>query len=312
LRADPIPSASDDSGADPAERTADLDSVIRFIGRDMDADGAMLAVDGRAGTSHVYSSWGRPLGLQVLDGVAGGGAIGRALARDKPVARRLRRDGTGDSPTAEVLAAPVRVPSGVTGALAVGFDHPLNGQLDNELRRLSSFAGLIGLWLDDSEALLQLLRAACEDAVTGCLTYPTLAHELESESKRALRTGQPLSCLFIDIDRFKQVNDSLGHPTGNVMLGIVGATLRERVRDTDTVGRFGGDEFVVLLPDTAMPGAHELAEVLANAIREATAEVRGGPVEISTGVSELAQGMTHAELLEQADSSLRERRSGDR
>jgi diguanylate cyclase (GGDEF)-like protein len=302
--------AGGESDSDPDECTADLDSVVRFVGHDMGADGAMLAVyDGRPGEPHIYSSWGLALGLKVLDGVAGGGAIGHALARGKAIARRLAPESSGNGTRiAEALAAPVRAPSGLTAALCAGFMHPLETARDRKLKRLESYAALIGLWLDDSETLVRLLRAAREDGLTGCITYPTLANQLGTEIKRSQRTGQPLSCLFIDIDDFKKVNDRAGHPAGDAVLAAVGATLRQRVRATDSVGRFGGDEFVVLLPDTGTLAAGQVGEVLSDAVREASTGLHGGPVAISVGVSELAAGMTHTELLEHADRSLRDRR----
>ncbi len=291
------------------ERTAELDSVVRVIGQAMQADGAMLAVyDGRPGEPHVFSAWGLPLGLKVLDGVAGGGAIGHSLARGEAIARQLKPAGNGTR-IAEALVAPVRAPSGLTGALCVGFAAPPQRQREGELRRLTAYACLIGLSLDDSESLVRLLRGASEDSLTGCVTYPAVVHELEAEIKRSQRTGQPLSCLFIDIDGLERVNKDEGHRAGNALVGAVGAALRERVRETDTVGRFGGDEFVVLLPDTGGLGAGEVADTLSYAVREASAHLCGGPVEISIGVSELAAGMTDAELLEHADRSLRDRRA---
>jgi diguanylate cyclase (GGDEF)-like protein len=306
----PAGQSADESRSDPDERTADLDSVVRFVAHDMGADGAMLAVyDGRPGEPHIYSSWGLSLGLRVLDGVAGGGAIGHALARGNAIARRLKPGSVGNGTRiAEALAAPVRAPSGLTAALCAGFTQPRETERELELKRLGSYAALIGLWLDDSETMVRLLRAAGEDGLTGCITYPTLASQLETEVERSQRTGQPLSCLFIDIDDFKQVNEGAGQPAGDAILATVGATLRERVRTTDSVGRFGGDEFVVLLPDTGGLGAGQVGKVLCDAVREASAGVHGGPVEISVGVSQLAAGMTHTELIEHADRSLRNRR----
>ncbi len=303
---------SGDAGpqADPDERTADLDSVVRFVGQDIGADGAMVAVnDGRPDEPHIYSSWGLSLGLRVLDGVAGGGAIGHALVRGNGIALRLRPGSAGNGTRiAEALAAPVRAPSGLTGALCAGFTHPLDTGRDRELKRLEAYGGLIGLWLDDSETLVRLLRSACEDGLTGCITYPTIANRLGAEVERSQRTGQPLSCLFIDIDDFKLLNEGAGHLAGDAVLAAVGASLRDRVRVTDSVGRFGGDEFVVLLPDTGGLGAGEIGQVLCDAVREATAALHGGPVEISVGVSQLAAGMTHAALVEHAHRSLQDRR----
>ena len=305
-----VPPLAEPEQEDAHDPMPDLDSVIRFIGSDLVADGALLAVDdGGPADPQVLSAWGLPLGLKVLDGVAGGGAIGHSLADGMAIARRLKPESASNGTRITVaLAAPVRSPKGVTGALCVGFAHPLEADGGRKLNTLTAYAALMGLWLENSETLVQFLRAAYEDGLTGCLTYAALAQQLESEVSRSQRTGQPLSCLFIDVDGFKQVNDDVGHVAGNHVLSRVATTLKARVRATDTVGRFGGDEFVVLLPDTDGFGGVAVGAALAEAVRDASADVYGGPVEISVGVSELCAGMTPTELIDHADNSMRGRR----
>jgi diguanylate cyclase (GGDEF)-like protein len=309
-----------EDGAAPAptneDHPAELDSLIRFIALELGADAAMLTVyDGRPGEPHVYATWGLPLGPTVLEGVSGRGSIGHALERNKPIARRLdgaEHNGNGNgasAPVAHGLIAPVKSPSGVRGALTIGYVASTRSHRDTALATLASYGAMLGLWIDDSEALVGLLRASHRDGLTGCLTYPALVQQLDDELRRSARTQQPLSCLFIDLDSFKRVNDSDGHLAGNRVLKTVAAAVRGRIRSTDTLARFGGDEFVVLLPDTSTLRAELVAEALAATIAEASAAPDGVPVTASIGVAELQAGMTSAELLERADVSLRRRRT---
>jgi diguanylate cyclase (GGDEF)-like protein len=290
------------------QRPAELESLIRFIGAQLGAEASMLAVrDGSPGEPHVYAAWGLPLGPKVLHGIAGDGSIGHALARKQPIARRLTavQGANGGSQVAEAVIAPVESPSGVRGALCAGYAEALDGRTEAVLTELRSYAAVLGLWLDDSEALVRLLRAAYEDGLTGCITYPSLVHRLDHEARRSQRTGQPLSCLFIDVNEFNAFNDDNGHVNGHRVLIQIAQTLRERLRDTDTVARFGGDEFVVLLPDTGADAARLVSEELQGAVRISTADLPGGPASVSIGVGELAAGMSPAELVELADRSLR-------
>jgi diguanylate cyclase (GGDEF)-like protein len=125
--------------------------------------------------------------------------------------------------------------------------------------------------------------------------------------KRSARTRQPLSCLFVDLDGFERVNDTEGPLAGDRVLSAVAEAIRERVRSTDSVARFGGDEFVVLLPDTSTLEAGLVADALLDPIADATQ----ASVTASVGVAELQAGMTPTELLDRADASRRQRRTTD-
>ena len=115
----------------------------------------------------------------------------------------------------------------------------------------------------------QLAAAARTDPKTGLLNATGWQREADAEVARALRTGTPLALLLVDVDHFKRVNDNHGHLIGDEVLRALTAELRRQVRESDVVGRFGGEEFTVLLPGTDDAGAYGIAERLrASALAE--------------------------------------------
>jgi diguanylate cyclase (GGDEF)-like protein len=101
---------------------------------------------------------------------------------------------------------------------------------------------------------------AMTDQLTGLLNRYGLQHTLARENAEARRYNRPLSCALIDIDNFKTINDTYGHAIGDLTLQQIAGVLREAVRGSDTVFRYGGEEFLVLLPATDLEGAVALAE----------------------------------------------------
>ncbi len=112
--------------------------------------------------------------------------------------------------------------------------------------------------VEQGATALALVRARAEagtDAVTGCMNHRAMRRRLDEEIGRAMRTGGPLSCLLIDLDDFKMVNDQHGHPAGDAMLREVVRALVGEFRAFDRVARYGGDEFVVILPNADLESA---------------------------------------------------------
>ena len=132
----------------------------------------------------------------------------------------------------------------------------------------------------------ELSVLALTDPLTGLHNRRYLAESLESECLRARRYGRTLSCLMIDVDEFKQWNDLLGHLAGDELLRRVAELIRDLSRTSDVVGRHGGDEFCVLLPETDPEGARRLAERIRGAVSSThlLRQQRHGPVTISVGV----------------------------
>ncbi|MEE4272294.1 MAG: diguanylate cyclase [Thermoanaerobaculales bacterium] len=118
-----------------------------------------------------------------------------------------------------------------------------------------------------------LMDIANRDALTGLANRRRLEMELERNISFSKRTGQPLAVIMMDLDKFKICNDTAGHLVGDNILRAVASTLRSRVRVTDLVVRWGGDEFCILVPATQPQGAVAAAESLVDAVREATTAI---------------------------------------
>src|SRR5205807_1408342 len=130
--------------------------------------------------------------------------------------------------------------------------------------------------------------------------------ELEREVRRSERHGLSLSCCFLDLDDFKLVNDRYGHLYGSAVLAKVAAAFVSAVRSKDTVGRYGGDEFVAILPETDGAAAVKLAERARQTISGLTMDREHGPVAASIGVAQWQPGFSGRDLLGAADRALGE------
>jgi diguanylate cyclase (GGDEF)-like protein len=127
---------------------------------------------------------------------------------------------------------------------------------------------------------------------------------LSRETTRAERYGHALSVCFIDLDRFKRVNDLHGHTHGNRVLLEVAAALRACMRAGDTLGRYGGDEFVAILPETEEAEARVLAERIRARISAATALSAAEPLDASVGIAQWSPGWSAEAILGAADRAL--------
>lgn len=153
----------------------------------------------------------------------------------------------------------------------------------------------------------QLKAAARTDAKTGLLNATTWQREADTEITRALRRDEPVALLLADVDHFKDVNDTHGHLAGDDVLRGLASELRQQVRETDIVGRFGGEEFVILLSKTSPEEALRIAERLRRGV--AVVQVLAGEtpvsVTISIGVAVLGvHGRDLFEMLAAADLAL--------
>jgi two-component system cell cycle response regulator len=159
----------------------------------------------------------------------------------------------------------------------------------------------------------QLAELAQTDPLTGVANRGHIEHCLADEVARARRHGHRLAVGMLDIDHFKRVNDGFGHPFGDRVIREVARILAETVRQVDKVGRYGGEEFLLVLPDTDLEGARILAERVRALVDEVTFEAEGFHGTVSIGVAQWTpESDTWEGLVSQADQALDEAKESGR
>jgi diguanylate cyclase (GGDEF)-like protein len=257
----------------------------------------------------------------------GQGAGGRAIAEDRLVVM----NSYGDQPRAlqqyvraglrAAMAAPVREDGVTIGSIVVASDSPTRVYSEAEQEMLQSFADHVSLALTDARTVDSLRQAltdarhdAMHDVLTGLPNRALLRDRLARAFLRTERHGTRIGLVFVDLDGFKHVNDSLGHDAGDQLLVEVGKRFHGLVRETDTVARLGGDEFAVLVEDVTDVAevtdvADRLLEVLTDSV---TLEKHDVSVNASIGIAMSSRDAVDSRtLLRNADVAMYEaKRSG--
>jgi len=211
-----------------------------------------------------------------------------------------------------VLPLPIRAPGwGVLLLQRAGSE----GFTTQELDLAGEFARLAVLHADETLAAVQLRRSAELDALTGSFNRRSIDQWMARMFTDAHRNQRPLSLLFIDIDHFKSINDQHGHSAGDHCLREVALALRQGLDANDVLGRYGGEEFVVLLPERGGADAREIGERLRAAVERALIQWKTTqvPLTVSVGVAtRLERESTPAAAIERADKALYAAKRGGR
>ena len=289
-----------------------LELLLKDFAHFIDSDVALLYQVESAGQPPTVScSWGLGGPPRHIARPLEGGLVGRAFEQPAQRAALGRLDPVLDSsliqasdpPLSYAVAANVRAASGAQGVLIAGFAvRPREGS--RKVWSAESYAAVIALCLDDQGALNELIAVGRRDVLTGCLTYEATIGELDREINRSARGGLHLSVCFIDLDDFKDINDRYGHLCGNEVLARIGQTLRDGVRSCDSVGRYGGDEFIAILPQTSEMEARWLAGRLGTRLADTTIAPLERPLTASIGVAQWIPGTRSEIVLEAADGAL--------
>jgi diguanylate cyclase (GGDEF)-like protein len=160
-----------------------------------------------------------------------------------------------------VLCIPITYGESLLGVLNVE-SREENAFAEQDILIMSTLADLLATALHNAFIFQKLQQQSITDGLTGIKTRRFFWEALTSEWKRASRSGRPFSVVLIDLDKFKEVNDSFGHLEGDLVLARVGRLLEQRCRQSNVVARYGGDEFIILMPETGVEQARSLAERL--------------------------------------------------
>jgi diguanylate cyclase (GGDEF)-like protein len=179
--------------------------------------------------------------------------------------------------------------------------------------RVSSMLRIRRLTNELEDANRQLQAFASIDPLTQLQNRRVLDERLDQEFARATRHRRPLACVMMDIDHFKRVNDTHGHIVGDRVLAQVATAISATIRKTDVAGRYGGEEFLVLVPETHAPGAQVLGERLRHAVAAGRGDSRLPGVTISVGIATTELQVSSAvDLVRRADEALYEAKAAGR
>jgi diguanylate cyclase (GGDEF)-like protein len=236
-------------------------------------------------------------------------ALARAIELDRVVVEPLEAHPVWGVDRAELdgrhgLVVPLK--GGATPGGLLADVPPIADRVEPAIETALDYAAVAALCLRDAVEIDALEDRAVHDSLTGCLNRAAAFRAVAEEIARARRYGSPLSVCFLDVDDFKRVNDEHGHLSGDRVLRGIAAALRGGVRANDLVARVGGDEFLVLMPQTDAAAATAVAERLVIAIE--TIDAPDVSVSAQFGIAGWTSRQSPDDLVGEADRVLLERK----
>jgi diguanylate cyclase (GGDEF)-like protein len=178
---------------------------------------------------------------------------------------------------------------------------------EGRLRALAATATLLAITVRNAQLFREVRENSLRDGLTGCFNRTHAIEAIDIELRRSRRSHAPLSLIMFDIDHFKEINDRYGHLCGDAVLAAVGARMRDVMRGSDLKCRYGGEEFLILLPDTPLEGAERVADTLRMELANMKLEWKDGSIRItaSFGVAaSLPSEIDAHALIGRADAAL--------
>ncbi|MDP2660610.1 MAG: diguanylate cyclase [Dehalococcoidia bacterium] len=292
-----------------------LDRTLAIMCRQIGAsNGFVCLIDEEQSRLTTMAFWGSEAAVlrkawkwNVGEGVVGWVALHQQgiVCDDVSADRRISNSSGADLGYRSIVAAPLRVKETLLGVVAA-VSKETAAFTGADLRLLTAYASEGSMALEHALLHQEVRKQASTDDLTHLTNRRYFYMRLEEELKRARRYGHPISLLFLDVDDLKQVNDRYGHLQGDELLRHVGSTLTAVLRGSDVAARFGGDEFVILLPETGREEASRAAERLLAQAAPCPLLTGGSiPLSMSIGVSWLPMdGSYDVDLLRLADEAV--------
>ncbi len=204
------------------------------------------------------------------------------------------------------IGVPLKVHGQVIGFISL-FSGTVNFYSINDAERLKPFANQAAIALENARLYSETQLKADTDELTGLKNRRSFFEMGSREIERAIRFKHPLAALMIDLDNFKDINDNFGHPVGDRLLKELAEVFKSKLRNVDLIARYGGDEFIILLPENDIKAATDVADRMCHSIGKIRIETTQGKAKItaSIGVASLEKDMTTlSALVEHADRAL--------
>jgi diguanylate cyclase (GGDEF)-like protein len=251
-------------------RALELERLVSFghaLARSLDHESIRAAIlhhlPKLAGTDHVWVLLRQGTQWEALAGDTRGA---EDVIERENMAEHLLSGGQGLSGPGHSIGFPLIVGGTAMGVLGV---RPVQGPLGPDRHRaLEAAAALLAVSLKNAQLFREVRENSLRDPLTGCATRAHATEIIDAELRRARRSQMPVSLIMFDLDHFKDVNDRYGHLCGDAVLANVGRRMKEQLRGSDLKCRYGGEEFLVLLPETPLHGARRVAETLRREIAE--------------------------------------------
>ncbi len=289
------------------KRAGELERLVAFgqaLGRALDFDALNTAIDEHlfavAGTEKVWvlvntgASWRALMGEPGADNDWQLAQLAERLVKHGTVI-----DGSG------TIGFPLVVGGAPVGVLGL---RPERGQLALDRRRIiEAAAALLAVSVKNVQLFSEVRDNSVRDSLTGTNTRAHAMEVIDAELRRARRHQTTVSLILFDLDHFKDINDTHGHLCGDAVLNAVGVRMHDVLRGSDLKCRYGGEEFLVLLPETPLQGARRVAETLRKEIAERNVPWSGGAVTVSAsfGIAQALPGEVNVQaLIRRADRAL--------